>query len=115
VSRLLEVDAVTTFYGESHILFDLSLHVEGGEVVALLGRNGSGKTTTMNTIMGIVPPRSGRVRVAGEDVTGLRPHAIAQRSVHAPHQHGSGALRRRAADARDRPRADPRRAPAAAR
>jgi len=79
--RLLEVDAVNTFYGESHVLFDVSLHVDEGEVVALLGRNGSGKTTTMNTIMGVVAPRSGRVRFAGEDITGLRPHAIAQRSV----------------------------------
>jgi len=79
--RLLEVDAVNTFYRESHVLFDVSLHVDEGEVVALLGRNGSGKTTTMNTIMGVVAPRSGRVRFAGEDITGLRPHAIAQRSV----------------------------------
>ncbi len=79
--RLLEVEALNTYYGDSHVLFDLSLHVNEGEVVALLGRNGSGKTTTMNSIMGIVPPRSGRVRVAGDDVTGLRPHAIAQRGV----------------------------------
>jgi len=79
--RLLEVEAVNTYYGESHVLFDLSLHVDEGEVVALLGRNGSGKTTTMNTIMGVVPPRTGHVRVAGADVTGLRPHAIAQRGV----------------------------------
>jgi branched-chain amino acid transport system ATP-binding protein len=79
--NLLEVEAVNTYYGESHILFDLSLHVEEGEVVALLGRNGSGKTTTMNTIMGVLVPRSGHVRVAGEDVTGMRPHAIAQRNV----------------------------------
>jgi branched-chain amino acid transport system ATP-binding protein len=79
--RLLEVEGVNTYYGESHVLFDVSLHVEEGEVVALLGRNGSGKTTTMNTIMGVVPPRSGRVRFAGEDIAGLRPHAIAQRSV----------------------------------
>ncbi len=81
MTSLLEVDAVNTYYGESHVLFDVSLHVEEGEVVALLGRNGSGKTTTMHTIMGVVAPRSGRVRVAGEDVTGLRPHAVAQRSV----------------------------------
>jgi branched-chain amino acid transport system ATP-binding protein len=81
VSRLLEVDAVNAYYGESHILFDLSLHVDEGEVVALLGRNGSGKTTTLNTIMGVVPPRSGSVRIAGENVTGLRPHAVAKRSV----------------------------------
>jgi branched-chain amino acid transport system ATP-binding protein len=78
---LLEVEGVNSYYGESHILFDLSLHVDEGEVVALLGRNGSGKTTTMNTIMGVVAPRSGNVRFAGEDITGLRPHAIAQRSV----------------------------------
>ncbi len=79
--RLLEVDAVNTYYGESHVLFDVSMRVEEGEVVALLGRNGAGKTTTMNTIMGVLAPRSGSVRVAGEDVTGLRPYAIAQRSV----------------------------------
>jgi branched-chain amino acid transport system ATP-binding protein len=78
---LLEVEAVNSYYGESHILFDVSLHVDDGEVVALLGRNGSGKTTTMNTIMGVVAPRSGHVRFAGEDITGLRPHAIAQRSI----------------------------------
>jgi branched-chain amino acid transport system ATP-binding protein len=79
--KLLEVESVNTYYGDSHVLFDLSMHVEEGEVVALLGRNGSGKTTTMNTIMGVVPPRSGRVRFAGDDVTGLRPHAVAQRGV----------------------------------
>jgi len=78
---LLEVEGVNSYYGESHILFDVSLHVDEGEVVALLGRNGSGKTTTMNTIMGVVAPRSGHVRFAGEDITGMRPHAIAQRSI----------------------------------
>ncbi len=78
---LLEVDAVNTYYGDSHILFDLSLHVEEGEVVALLGRNGSGKTTTMNTIMGVVAPRTGAVRFGGENVTGLQPFAIAKRGV----------------------------------
>ena len=79
--RLLDVETINTYYDESHVLFDVSLHVDEGEVVALLGRNGSGKTTTMNTIMGVVPARSGHVRVAGEDVTRLRPHAVAQRSV----------------------------------
>lgn len=78
---LLEVDAVNTYYGDSHILFDLSLHVEEGEVVALLGRNGSGKTTTMNTIMGVVAPRTGKVRFDGEDVAGFQPFAIAKRGV----------------------------------
>jgi branched-chain amino acid transport system ATP-binding protein len=79
--RLLEVEAVNSYYGESHVLFDVSMHVDEGEVVALLGRNGSGKTTTMNTIMGVIAPRSGHVRFAGEDITGLRPHAVAQRSI----------------------------------
>jgi branched-chain amino acid transport system ATP-binding protein len=78
---LLEVEAINSYYGESHILFDVSLHVDEGEVVALLGRNGSGKTTTMNTIMGVVAPKSGHVRFAGEDISGMRPHAIAQRSI----------------------------------
>jgi len=78
---LLEVEAINTYYGESHVLFDVSLHVEEGEVVALLGRNGSGKTTTMNTIVGVLAPRSGCVRVDGEDVTGRKPHAVANRSV----------------------------------
>jgi len=78
---LLEVDALEAYYGESHVLFDVSLHVDEGEVVALLGRNGSGKTTTMNAIMGVVPPRSGRIRFAGDDITGLRPHAVAQRGI----------------------------------
>ncbi len=78
---LLEVDAINTYYGESHALFDVSMRVEEGEVVALLGRNGAGKTTTMNTIMGVLAPRSGSVRVAGENVTGMQPHAVANRSV----------------------------------
>ena len=78
---LLEVDAVNTYYGESHVLFDVSMRVEEGEVVALLGRNGAGKTTTMNTIMGVLTPRTGSVRFAGEDVTGKRPHAVAGRGV----------------------------------
>jgi branched-chain amino acid transport system ATP-binding protein len=79
--KLLEVEAINTYYGDSHVLFDVSLFVEEGEVVALLGRNGTGKTTTMNSIMGVTPPRSGRIAVAGETVSGLRPHQIAQRGV----------------------------------
>jgi branched-chain amino acid transport system ATP-binding protein len=78
---LLEVEAVNTYYGDSHILFDLSLHVDEGEVVALLGRNGSGKTTTMNTIAGVVAPRAGAIRFDGHDVTGLPPYAVAKRGV----------------------------------
>ena len=69
---LREVEAINSYYGESHVLFDVSLHVDEGEVVALLGRNGAGKTTAMNAIMGVVPPRSGHVRFAGEDIAGRR-------------------------------------------
>jgi branched-chain amino acid transport system ATP-binding protein len=78
---LLEVDAINSYYGESHILFDVSLRVEEGEVVALLGRNGSGKTTTMLTIMGIVAPRTGEIRFAGGRIDGKQPYQVAQLGV----------------------------------
>lgn len=78
---LLEVDKANSYYGESHILFDVSLHVEEGEVVALLGRNGSGKTTTMLTIMGIVAPRTGSVRFAGATISGKQPYEIANLGI----------------------------------
>ena len=74
---LLELDAVNTRYGDSHVLFDLSLHVERAEVVALLGRNGAGKTTTLRTIMGVAPPFRGRIRLDGTDIAGQPTHRIA--------------------------------------
>ena len=66
---LLELDAVDTYYGPIHILQSLSLEVKAGELVCLLGGNASGKSTTLKTVLGIVRPRSGRVRFGGEDVT----------------------------------------------
>jgi branched-chain amino acid transport system ATP-binding protein len=66
---LLELDAVDTYYGPIHILQSLSLRVNAGELVCLLGGNASGKSTTLKTVLGIVQPRSGRVRFGGEDVT----------------------------------------------
>ena len=79
MTPLLEVDGVHTYYGEIHILDDVNLHVGPGELVCLLGGNASGKSTTLKTILGIVQPRSGAVRFAGEEVTG-RPtsHRIAR-------------------------------------
>jgi branched-chain amino acid transport system ATP-binding protein len=74
---LLEVNALNSYYGDSHILFDVSLRVEKNEVVALLGRNGAGKSTTLKSLMGIVRPRSGQVLFDGEDVAGKPSHAIA--------------------------------------
>ena len=66
---LLELDAVDTYYGQIHILQKLSIRIEPGELVCLLGGNASGKSTTLKTILGIVKPRNGSVRIDGEDVT----------------------------------------------
>ena len=77
MSMLLEADRVNSYYGDSHILFDVSLSVARNEVVALLGRNGAGKSTTLKTLMGIVRASSGRIVLDGSMIQGLRPHAIA--------------------------------------
>jgi len=74
---LLELEGVNTRYGDSHVLFDIALHVEKGEVVALLGRNGAGKTTTLRTIMGVAPPFAGRITLGGVAIAGQPPHRIA--------------------------------------
>ncbi len=78
---LLEVNAVNTYYGDAHALFDVSLRVEQHEVVVLLGRNGAGKSTTMKTIMGVMAPRSGSIHFAGHAIEGLPPHKIAQLGI----------------------------------
>jgi branched-chain amino acid transport system ATP-binding protein len=75
---LLEVKGLNSYYGDSHILFDLSLRVEKNEVVALLGRNGAGKSTTLKSLMGMVTPRSGEVILDGRNLAGQPPHRIAQ-------------------------------------
>ncbi len=75
---LLEVENINTFYGLSHILFDISLKVDQGEVVVLLGRNGAGKTTTMRSIMGLTPPKQGTVKFGGREITGKPPYRIAR-------------------------------------
>jgi len=74
---LLEARSLNSYYGDSHILFDVNLRVERHEAVALLGRNGAGKSTTLKSLMGIVAPRSGEVIFDGADVAGKPPHAIA--------------------------------------
>jgi branched-chain amino acid transport system ATP-binding protein len=75
---LLELKGVETFYGASQALFGVSLDVKEGEVVALMGRNGMGKTTTINSILGLAKPRSGSISFAGRQVAGMRPHRIAR-------------------------------------
>ena len=77
----LEVDNMDTFYGLSHILFKVSLSVDKGEVVCLLGRNGVGKTTTLRSIMGLTPPRSGSIKLAGQEIRGKQPFQIARRGI----------------------------------
>lgn len=74
---LLRLDDVHTYYGQSHILQGIDLSVDEGEIVALIGRNGVGKTTTLRTILQLTPPRSGRVHFKGEDVTGRSTHEVA--------------------------------------
>ena len=78
---LLTVDRVNTYYGKSHVLQDVSLEVDKGEVVALLGRNGSGRSTTLKTIMGVVPPKTGIIRLGGVCIERKPPYALAQRGV----------------------------------
>jgi branched-chain amino acid transport system ATP-binding protein len=78
---VLELSDIHTLYGESHVLQGISLNVDQGSVVALLGRNGMGKTTTIRSIIGLTPPRSGMVRFKGKDITGLQPFQIAQLGI----------------------------------
>ena len=75
--NLLEVERINSYYGDSHILFDVSLQVGQSEVVALLGRNGAGKSTTLKSLMGAVRPRSGRIVFDGVATEALPPYTIA--------------------------------------
>ena len=75
---VLDLQGVNVFYGASHILFDMSLQVQKGRTLALLGRNGAGKSTTMKAIMGVAPIRSGQITYAGKRIDGEPPHAVAR-------------------------------------
>ena len=83
---LLEVSGLNTYYGDSHILFDVSLRVERNEVVALLGRNGAGKSTTLKSLMGVVTPRAGSVMFNGEEIAGKKSHTIALAGMQLVHE-----------------------------
>jgi branched-chain amino acid transport system ATP-binding protein len=78
---MLTVDGLSAWYGAARILYDLSFEVRRGEVVALMGRNGAGKSTTMKAIMGLVPRRAGIVRFNGEDISLCKPFEIARRGL----------------------------------
>ena len=73
---MLRLERINCFYGAVQVLKDVSLRVEPGEIVGLLGRNGAGKTTTLKTILGLVKPRSGRIELDGSELTRLRAHEI---------------------------------------
>ncbi len=78
MTALLDVENLNSYYGDSHILFDVSLTVRKNEVVALLGRNGAGKSTTLKSLMGMVRPHSGRITLDGVDTQTLKAHSIAR-------------------------------------
>jgi len=78
---ILEVKGIDTYYGLGHILHGLSLNVNEGEVVAILGRNGAGKTTTLRSVSGLTPPRAGAIRYKGRDIAGLDAYKISQMGV----------------------------------
>lgn len=79
--NLLRVEKIDTFYDASHILFDVSLEIREGEVVSLLGRNGVGKTTTLRSIMGLTPPRKGKIILQGKEITGKRPYEVSRAGI----------------------------------
>lgn len=78
---MLEVEGIDTYYGDSHVLHDVSLEIEEGEIVTLLGRNGAGKTTTLRSIVGLTPPRAGTIRFRGEQINNLEPYEIARKGI----------------------------------
>jgi branched-chain amino acid transport system ATP-binding protein len=75
---LFRADGIHAFYGSSHVLHGVDFCVRAGETVALMGRNGMGKTTLLRSVLGLLPPREGRVQVHGKDMTGAAPHRIAR-------------------------------------
>jgi branched-chain amino acid transport system ATP-binding protein len=86
---MLELEGITAGYGETVVLRDVSLSVPDSGVVALLGPNGAGKTTTLRAASGLIKPMRGRVLLDGEEVTGLKPYALARRGLcHLPEGHG---------------------------
>ena len=78
---MLRIQGIDTYYGESQVLFDVSLDVAAGEVVALLGPNGAGKTTTLRSILGLTPPRRGKIAFADVDITRMPTHEIARKGI----------------------------------
>lgn len=81
MSTLIELEGVEAFYGKSHVLQSVSLRIDEGEVVSLLGRNGSGRSTTLKAIMGLVAVRGGRIRFRGKDIANRAPFDLAKLGI----------------------------------
>ncbi len=85
MGTILEIEAIDVYYGELRALREVSLSLQEGEIVALLGANGAGKSTTLKTISGLLKPSSGRIRFQGNEIASLTPHQIVQKGIaHAP-------------------------------
>ena len=80
-SEVLQVEGIDVYYGSSQVLFNMSLAVRQGETLALLGRNGAGKSTTMKAIAGVLAPRRGQVKLRGQEITGKPPHVITRAGI----------------------------------
>ena len=80
-TEALSLSRINALYGDSHVLHDVSFALDAGRVLALLGRNGAGKTTCMSTIIGFLPPRNGEIRLFGESITRLQPETISRKGV----------------------------------
>ena len=80
-TNALTAEGLNTYYGKSHILHDVTLAIGEGRITTLLGRNGAGKTTTLRSLVGLTPPRSGRITIFGRDTTGLPPYRVAALGV----------------------------------
>ncbi len=81
MTHMIDAERINAYYGDSHVLFDLSIQVRDREVVALLGRNGAGKSTTLKTLAGALHPRSGTIRFKGEPIESLPSYSIARRGL----------------------------------
>ena len=79
--KILEVEGIHTYYDLSHVLFDVSISISKGEIVGLLGRNGAGKSTTIKSIMGLTPPKEGKIILNGKDITRKKPFAIVKEGL----------------------------------
>ncbi|HYF21685.1 MAG TPA: ATP-binding cassette domain-containing protein, partial [Ramlibacter sp.] len=87
--EIISIDDLNAWYGESHILHGVDLHVNEGEVVCLLGRNGAGRTTTLRAIMGLVGKRTGSIKIDGHECIKLPPHKVARLGVgYCPEERG---------------------------